>query len=111
MRKQRRIHRGTGHLEAAAIDELFRAPDDEKIAVAIDIAEIAGPEPAFENAPPVRGRIAFVAVEDLGSAHDDLACLARWQAARPASPRIANSLPAGRPTGADARQTPGGNGF
>ena len=79
MPQERRIHRGRGHLEAAAIDELFRAPDDEKIAVAIDIAEIARPEPAFEKRAPVRGRIALVAVEDLRSAHDDLACLARWQ--------------------------------
>jgi hypothetical protein len=99
---QRRIDGRRRHLEAPAIDELLDAPIDEKESIVVDVPQISGPEPAFEERRGAVGRVTFVPGEDLGTADDDFAHLP-WRKRRPSSASIANSLLAGRPDGADAR--------
>ena len=48
-RAKRRIDGGRRDLEAAAIDQLLHAAVDEQEPVVIDVAQIAGTEPAFEE--------------------------------------------------------------
>src|SRR4030095_11134958 len=64
---------------AAAIDDLFQPAGDEEKPVRVEVAEVAGPEPALAEAGRRRLGIVLVAGHDVDATHDDLPADARGE--------------------------------
>ena len=58
-------------LGPTSVDQLLQAAGDEEIAVSVEVALVAGPEPARDERPSIGLRIVVVAAHDARSAHDD----------------------------------------
>lgn len=72
----------------AAVDDVLDAADDEEVAVGVEIAEVAGPEPAVAEGGPCRRLVIIIAAAHVRPAQHDLAMLAaRKRAARPVHDR------------------------
>ncbi|MHC2533441.1 hypothetical protein ACVJMY_003010 [Bradyrhizobium diazoefficiens] len=83
MAEQDLFHLERRDLLPAAIDDVLDAADDEEIAVGIEIAEIAGPEPAVAEGGLRRRLVIIIATAHVRAAQHDLAvCAARKRAAR-----------------------------
>ena len=108
MSAKRGINGGDGRdLEAAAIDQFFHAPVDEQQPVFIDAAELLVPNQPSTNASPLAAESPSYPAKHFRTPNNDLAHLTVGRRAPP-SPRMANSLPAGKPTD-PAREAPGGS--
>ena len=73
MPDQRRFELGRRHLVALVLDQLLQSIDQEQVAVLVDIADVAGVQPAF-LVEHLSGRMVVVqvAAHHLGSANPDL---------------------------------------
>src|SRR6185312_10599853 len=65
--------RRRNHVAAGILDEVALAIGDLEVAVAVQLADIAGMEPAIADGPAGRFRIAPVAFHDIGATHQYLA--------------------------------------
>ena len=72
--EQQRLELGRRHLEALVLDELLEPVDDEEVAVGVDVADVAGVQPAVVVDRVRRRRSLFeVALHHLRAAHPHLA--------------------------------------
>ncbi|MET3365119.1 hypothetical protein ABIF60_006514 [Bradyrhizobium japonicum] len=76
MAEQDLFHLERRDLLPAAVDDVLDAADDEEIAVSVEIAEIAGPEPAVAEGGLCRRLVVVIAAAHVRSAQHDLATLA-----------------------------------
>ena len=81
MAEQNLFHLQGRDLLSAAVDDVLDTADDEEIAVGVEIAEIAGPEPAVAEGGLRRRVVIIVAAAHIGSAQHDLAVLAAGERA------------------------------
>jgi hypothetical protein len=75
-RAQHRIDLERRNLVAAAIDHFLDAADEVKLSVGVESREVAHPEPSVDEARGIESGVVEISVEELGSAHLDLADLA-----------------------------------
>ena len=77
------FHQDIIHLQrrdflSSPIDYLFQAASDFQIAICIEIALIAGSEPAIGKAAGIGGIIIFIARRNIFPANRDLALVSLW---------------------------------
>jgi hypothetical protein len=89
---QQRLQLGRGHLGALVLDELLEPVDHEQVAVGVDVAEVAGAQPAAGSEGGRRRlRPVAVAAHHLGAAHPQLPCPAGAEVA--AAERVDDGRP------------------
>ena len=79
MREQHLVDLARRDLLAAAIDQLLDPPDQREVALGVEKALIAGPEPAVGKRRGVGFWVVFVPRDDVRPLDDDLAALPRLQ--------------------------------
>ncbi len=98
MAEQDLLHLQRRDLLAAAVDDVLDAPDDEEIAVGIEIAEVACAQPAVAIGGRVGGIVIIIAAGHVRPAQHDLAMRAGRHQSGLGTSIIAISGPAARPT-------------
>jgi len=73
VRQQRLVDLRRSHLLATPIDQLFEPSGDEEVPVGVEIALVAGAEPAVAEGRRRGRRVPVVARDHVGAADDDLA--------------------------------------